>query len=865
MKKLLALLLSLCLLVTSTVCVAAAAQKDDRPVAHTTEIAAPKGPESTGEYVDTPDAELVMQQDVGTWGLAHAIYFYWFSNQAAPGVTPPVFDITGMDYFTFDLYVSDADALRGVQLGFELTSGGTCDMQEDFFLTSLDKFTTLQDGWNTVRIPLSVFPSGDADRSRINCFRIFNFDPVTVKEGTRWLVKLRRLGFGTEADNLAMTLPLDKDLGVGCSGTVNSFPAVRRTTLAAPTVSPGAFMVTHTTEQPLDLSDAKYVEIAMHVTGAAAFRQIKFQMELTSSGTCDVQESNFTGFFDHVVEGWNFIRIPLSALVHKVGGGADLSAVNYVRLYSIGTEDRSLASAVTIDFAQLTFTDAADINYQEYTFEVGKAATLPPEITLVAGQNAGENAECLFADGSNEIVYQLDMRNIVPSYIYVTMTTGGEDLLLQIGALRDDPRYYKTIVGEESTDAQGTYVFDVSKYFGVSHFTGGYLFLRIADADPTDGNGGQIRKDTPVTVAVGYSGWKETPFIEVVPPYDGDVPEDEHTIPLFDCNAEIGGFQLDWDDKMAGTSSLSYTLGSWAGIHPQSGEEIIVTQNGQANFKFKTETYTGYDTIDASGMDTLEFWFYVSDKDALAAANFADTAMELTSSGTCDEEEISWRMADILAQCTENGWNAIRLSLSNPTGRQGRIDLSRVNYFRWYFVLATNLPEQPITIKIDTIRLTDYEKQERARVSPSVEAWVGQLEAAMAEIPAWDKETPEIVSQYRQHAEEWRAQYTAFKDEYDAMEPIPQSVAEELGAKDLLRQLSQWFKNYDSYDDTVYVTPIPKDDEKVFVAGGLPPEEPLPDDDQGNGMLWIIGIAAAIVIAGAVVSVLQIKKKKVCK
>lgn len=861
MKKLLALLLSLCLLVTSTVCVAAAAQKDDRPVAHTTEIAAPKGPESSGEYVDTPDAELVMQQDVGTWGLAHAIYFYWFSNQAAPGVTPPVYDITGMDYFTFDLYVSDADALRGVQLGFELTSGGTCDMQEDSFFASLDEFTTLQDGWNTVRIPLSVFPRGGADRSRINCFRIFNFDPVTVKEGTRWLVKLRRLGFGTEADNLALTLPLDKDLGVGCNGTVNSFPAVRRTTLAAPAVAPGAFMVTHTAEQPMDLSDDKYVEIAMHVTGAAAFRQIKFQMELTSSGTCDVQESNFTGFFDHVVEGWNFIRIPLAAFVHKVGGGADLSAVNYVRLYSVGTEERTLPGEVTIDFAQLTFTDAADVNYQEYTFEVGKAATLPAGITLLAGQNAGENADGLFADGSKEIVYQLDLRYIVPSYIYVTMTTGGEDLLLQIGT-KNDPRFYETIVGEACADARGTYVYDLSKYLSVSTFAayGYHLFLRVADADPTDGNGGQIRKDTPVTVAVGYSGWKETPFIEVVPPYDGDVPEDEHTIPLFDCNAEVGGFQLDWDDKMAGTSSLSYTLGSWAGIHPQSGEEIIVTQNGQANFKFKTETYTGYDTIDATKMDTLEFWFYVSDKDALAAAGFQDNAMELTSSGEPDNEEINWRMSAILEQCTQDGWNAIRLPFLEATGQTGKIDLSRVNFFRWYFINAMNLPEQPITIKIDNIRLTDYVAQEREKVRPTVEALVRKIEAAVAAVPEWDDDNIGVVAEYKRNAETWRTQYSSLKAEFEALEPIPQELAKELGAQKLLLKLNRWLERYRKYKPDDYIA---KDEHKPLGPGNT--GETLPDDDQGNGMLWIIGIAAAIVIAGAAVSILQIKKKKVCK
>jgi hypothetical protein len=294
---------------------------------------------------------------------------------------------------------------------------------------------------------------------------------------------------------------------------------------------------------------------------------------------------------------------------------------------------------------------------------------------------------------------------------------------------------------------------------------------------------------------------------------------------------------------------------------------------------FTTAIWAGYDTVDATKMDTLEFWFYVSDLDALAAVTFADTAMELTSSGTCDQEEINWRMSDILKQCTQDGWNAIRLPLHNPTGQQGKIDLSRVNYFRWYFVNAMNLPEQPITIKIDNIRLTDYEAQEREKVRPTVEALVRKIEAAVAAVPEWDDDNIGVVAEYKRNAETWRAQYSSLKAEYEALEPIPQALAEELGAKKLIFKLSRWLTGYDKYDDTVYVTPIDPVDKGQLTPLGpghidqLKPGDvtevvidPIDQekDNEGNGTLLIVLVAApiVIVIAIALYSLLTKRAKK---
>lgn len=868
MKKFSALLLSLCIMLSCVVSVAAVEHEDRERVAHTMEIAVPSGAGNSGQYVDTPDVELIIESEAELLGVAEALHFNWFTNLLPPKVEYPIFDITGMDYVAFDLYVSRADALTDVPVCIELTSSGTCDMQEDSVFLSLNEVTTLVDGWNSVRIPLSLFPRGSADRTRINFFRIFNIGQVRLNQGEFWEAKLKNFGFGTDADGVTQTLPFDKRAGVYKNGMFRDFAAVRKTTLRAPEVAPGDFMVTHTTEQPMDLSNYQYVDITMRITGIKDFRKIKMEMEVTSSGACDVKENNFTGFFDNVVEGWNTVRLPLSAFVHTVGGGADLSKINYIRLYSVGTEDRTLDGEVTIEFAKFVFSDAADVNFKEYTFEVGKDATLPEWVTMVSGQDADENDHCMSADGSGEIVYKLSMDYIPPSYAYVTMTTGGDDLLLQVSD-RNKPDHYRTIVGENSTDPRGTYVYDISKYITMPSFkaTGFTLYLRVADADPTDDGGGQLQKKTPVTISVGYSDWPldcDFPLI-VCPPFETDGEENEHTIPLFDCNFKLGGFELDYDDKMAGAASLSYTLGRWKAIDEVTGEDIEVTQIGQANFQFETEASIGYDTIDATRMDTLEFWFYVSDKDALASVTFADNAMELSSSmQPPDSEEISWRLEDILAQCTQNGWNAVRLPFSAASGRAGEIDLSRIRYFRWYFVMAQNLPEQPITIKIDNLRLTDYIAQERERVRPTVQALLDTIEGAMADIPEWDKKDPDVVAQYQQNADDWRALFSSLMDTYEALEPIPKALAKELGAYKLLLKLSRWITNYDKYFEVIVCPPVtPGIDETISPPENPDPPPTVPDENIDNGALFLImGIAAAIMLGCVLAYAVRKKQKK---
>jgi hypothetical protein len=201
-------------------------------------------------------------------------------------------------------------------------------------------------------------------------------------------------------------------------------------------------------------------------------------------------------------------------------------------------------------------------------------------------------------------------------------------------------------------------------------------------------------------------------------------------------------------------------------------------------------------------MDTLEFWFYVSDKDALATAGFADTGIELTSSGTCDDEETNWRVIEnILPQVTQNGWNEIRLPFSTG-GKNGETDWSRLNFFRLFFVNASSLPETPVVIGLDNIRLTDYEAQQIAKETPVAEEFAAKVTEKLGNIPEWDDENADVIAQYTANAETWKADYETLKAELDALSDTAQSIVTDLGAKKLITNLKRWLDRYDKYEPT---------------------------------------------------------------
>ena len=465
------------------------------------------------------------------------------------------------------------------------------------------------------------------------------------------------------------------------------------------------------------IQDMDYIEFDVYFSHPALVKDIQFCFELTSSGTCDVEEDGILsswGALADLKEGWNTVRIPLSAFT---SGHCDRTRFNFLRIFS------------------------------------NQAFALPEGVKL-------------------------------------------------------EYYYRKVAFGTEAGGDQ--------------------LILPIGDGDAFNMN-------------------------LIIPPSTNDVAADEHTLPIFDCSIPMGAFTVDTTDSKAGGSSLSYTLGNY----PDAAGNPIST-NGQVT-SFTFDQVTGSSTVDATKMDTLEFWFYVSDVKALEGISFGDTGLELTSAGRCDAEETNWRLPDILAQC-KDGWNEIRLPFSTG-GKSGDTDWSRLNFMRIFFVNAANLPEKPIVIKIDNIRLTDYEATAAEDFRPMVETFYNEVVSTIASIPAWDDEDAAIVAQYRENGAQWRETYDAMVAELEAMPLLAQSLAADMEIKKDMNNLKRWVERYEKYarehEDVPNSDPSTDPDKQ----GGDSDEQPIVPPAYNKTMIVIIAAAAVICMVADVLVYGLLRKK----
>lgn len=141
---------------------------------------------------------------------------------------------------------------------------------------------------------------------------------------------------------------------------------------------------------------------------------------------------------------------------------------------------------------------------------------------------------------------------------------------------------------------------------------------------------------------------------------------------------------LDTDDKTQGDSSLSFT-----------------TKKGMFTFRYEPA-----EPVDASKYNCLEFDLYVPATDFF---DFSAASLELTSSGKCDVNEMSWGFGNL--QLTP-GWNHIvfsfeRAAFTTDFKNARDIDLTAINYMRFYALEASAYIGRELTWKIDNMVFTN--------------------------------------------------------------------------------------------------------------------------------------------------------------
>jgi hypothetical protein len=147
---------------------------------------------------------------------------------------------------------------------------------------------------------------------------------------------------------------------------------------------------------------------------------------------------------------------------------------------------------------------------------------------------------------------------------------------------------------------------------------------------------------------------------------------------IHDADSRFGSFSVDKNDMTEGDASLSIKL---------SGDSLVA------------DCKLGYE-VDLSDCDTVAIDLYISDLDKIAGMN--NIFFEISSSGTCDAEELQWEfMGQLRDDAFEEGWNTVYLDMGTAS-ILGEFDKSAVNYLRFYTFYTKDAAG--MTLKLDNIR-----------------------------------------------------------------------------------------------------------------------------------------------------------------
>jgi len=301
-----------------------------------------------------------------------------------------------------------------------------------------------------------------------------------------------------------------------------------------------------------------------------------------------------------------------------------------------------------------------------------------------------------------------------------------------------------------------------------------------------------------------------------------ELSADEHSVSLLGCNEEFGSFKLDTENAKAGIACLTTDID-------------IFTINE-----------TTFDPIDGSKFDSLEFELYVSDTKLFDIA-WGDTGLELTSSGKCDSQEISWNLEKIkngISGGPKTGWNHVVLHFKDASSnkKDGEINLSAINYMRLFLVGASE--SAGVTLKIDNMRLTD--------------AYAAKIEQLKKDVEPIIERINKIEEVTAENYKDMASSITSARSAYNRLTTEQKALI----SSDVLAKLMTAENKLNEFKKA--------DEEKRTDTTTAEQTEPVSDTDNSldnsekdndNGTVIIVIIAAVIIIA-IVISVVVLKKKK---
>ena len=259
-------------------------------------------------------------------------YSWRASNQVNPAIA---YTFSAIDISSFfkrgylRLYVYCANiSKKGHTMTLELTSSGTCDDQEIFFDVSNQIKAT---GWNEVIVELSAGSKGSStvfDRTACNYFRFYVLDSYCY-------YYIDDIDFLYEPDpSNAFTLNECENLTSVNGASLSDFSMYSDHSWRATDTINATFVYNFSS---VNISSYTYIQFYFYCPDLDALGS-QMYIELTSSGTWDDQEITTRLDLNYVTrDGWNEIKIPISAMTSGSQTSFDSTRCNFLRIFTLGS------------------------------------------------------------------------------------------------------------------------------------------------------------------------------------------------------------------------------------------------------------------------------------------------------------------------------------------------------------------------------------------------------------------------------------------------------------------------------------------------------------------------------------------------
>ena len=470
-----------------------------------------------------------------------------------------------------------------------------------------------------------------------------------------------------------------------------------------------------------DTTNFYAVVLDVYVSDPSVLKDVTFEMEFTSGGKADAEESHFRDKWSNYVangenfkKGWNTLVFPFEKMEKELDG-LNRTKLNYIRFFNMAAF--TLSADTTIAFDNLRLWDGNDGTVET---EYSPVLTFSDTLVKYVIPDIYEVKSVYFTgDAGDKIEYSFDAEN------------------------------YK-----EVAKADGKY--DISNVcdFFVPNFE--YIYVKAA-------------KTSDLKVVVAHK--------DVITAEDKDAADviiTTHSVPLNIDSMKWNGTTSvirSNPTPLAGSTALKVNFSN-----TQAENNLHQTPN--VAFTDTPVDATGMDTLE------FDIYFSDAELMNIMLTTINDGQIELCSGGNCDQEETNWVFADlskyIVGEKEAGKWLHVALPLDAAGGKDCHLD--NINYIRTFFRTDVTYNGEDIDnafFAYDNFRLTDAQAFANIDAKPEADAATALVVALRELLNTPSGTTIAEGAITEANLEAVKAAYTAAKAAADALSAAASSQFKE--------------------------------------------------------------------------------------